>query len=397
MTTASPNEVTSIDLALSRLAAGSSRERLLAAAIQCTAASSADHVTAAEIIKAAGVSRPTLYSYFDDVSSVLAEAWVELGRPWLTSLLDGLRPSTPAELQVHATMTEILSIALRVPEVHEVVIPDLQSLWTELQALGKAKTAQMIWLMGIQIGMQLSAPIIPEILNLYAALPIIQSIPEDVEKRLNIGNAPVLATPIDVKSPYESTSSDDLNTALIRASVRVVSNSGVAAASLTRICRAARVTTGAAKPRFKDTNDLLLQGFDFAIQKVVEENLAEYDSVDMQNSPWDGYAQLVNTSLSESRLTWRRYRQELHLAAHVNPALAAHLAESFDRINAALRESLIALNLETPGVEASIQLNQSSTIGLSLLHDLGLPIETVDHRVTLRWIGEVLFPGLYKY
>jgi len=54
---------------------------------------------------------------------------------------------------------------------------------------------------------------------------------------------------------YEPSFADDdqVTARLIAATVRVVGNSGAAKASMTRVCRAAGVTTGSAKPRFSHT------------------------------------------------------------------------------------------------------------------------------------------------
>lgn len=356
-----------------------SRRGLLSAGIDSVANLGIDQVTASDIISRANVSRPTFYSYFDDVSGLMADCWVHGGRHWLEALLWGRLPEGFETTPEHQVYVDILMSATRTPEIAEVVLPDIEHHWAQLRGTSESEQVRRLWALGTRLGMTASAPVMPSVLTLDKFVSGIELIPADMTATEENVNAVTAVEPaVDEPLPADT---DDVTARLISAVIRVVSTSGVARASMTRVCRAAGVTTGSAKPRFHTMSDLMSRGYEFAVLEVARQNTAQAASVFGGVTPIQAYVRQMNAALHANRKSWRRYRQEMHLASRVNQTIRAEMTESIQRVNQVLVASLRESNVSETIIDVSLRVNQAQSVGFSLLDDLGFPMRDLNNAI----------------
>ena len=100
--------------------------------------------------------------------------------------------------------------------------------------------------------------------------------------------------------------------AIMNATIEVVANSGVAAASVARIARKSRISTGSIYPRFATGKALVEKSFDRAIADIVSGNLQQAGSVGLGT---DQYGLIIRAGFGKNRSVWRNYRIEMFLAS----------------------------------------------------------------------------------
>lgn len=364
----------------------SSRHALIRAGIQTGALLGIDKVSVAHVIVQADVSRPTFYSYFDDVNSLWAETWIEVGALWLQSLADPDIQTLQLTDSTQVFLTEMFLAAPRIPELMEVMRSDLFNLWRKMEREGDVAIARQCWNIGLAIGITSAVSVLPTVSAMTPVIEIVSAMPNEWNKFGNKRAQDVNVIP-RVSEPIIS-EEDEVTSRLLDASIDVVARAGLEQASLTRVCRAARVTTGSARPRFESTQELVLQGFDRMIASVVGENISEYETATMGTNPWDAFAAFTISGLHSSRRKWRQYRQEMHIAARVNPEIAQHLNASFSAVNKKLADSLAELNIDQRGIDLSILLNHVLAIGFGALSAVEYHIENVNHFAVTAWLEQ---------
>jgi hypothetical protein len=123
------------------------------------------------------------------------------------------------------------------------------------------------------------------------------------------------------------------------------------------------------------------RGYKYSVMEVARQNVAQSDVVFGGVSPIQAYARLVISSLHPSRKSWRRYRQEMHLASRVNTAIATQMSSGIQQVNEVLKNSLRASGVDESIVNISILVNQAQSVGFSLIDDLGIPVRGINHAV----------------
>jgi AcrR family transcriptional regulator len=380
-------------------------ELLSAAAAREVSGRGIDTVSATSICAAAGVSRPTLYSYFGDVDGVLAQIWIEHGADWLHRLLTGSAqsggPRVPAdpshshEQALDRTLLETVVAAPRRSALAEVVTPDLEALWTDLGDVPSVRV-RTAWVLALELGGRLAAEVtgadaaVRPVAALMRAMPDDYRLPNDVFEAPEFAPARPPASRIDAIAEPDTSEVDATTYRLLDAAVRVVANVGVARATFQRIARAARVTTGAARPRFPSLEGLLELAFNTQLQAIVEENRAMLERVDpdAHQDPWVTFAGFLSSALHPNRTRWRRYRQELHLSALHDARLRRRLTEAADATGGAVRATVATLGVSAQLLDVAVAVNYAGSLGLSILHDLGIPVAHVDHRLGMTWLRE---------
>lgn len=359
----------------------SNRGRLLQAALDQIDRIGIDNITAADLIGQAGVSRSTLYSYFGDVLGVIADVWATCGAEWLEQVFnDG-----PRDRSIDAAMVALLCTARRAPLLNEVVQPDIESVWARVSEPGEIETMKAAWLLAAVIGVELTAPIMPETRIVEVLTSLIAGMPSNVRTLVGPLDEPAPPEAPEARSPVHLDDAS-VTTRLTRAAVEVVASSGLEAASMMRVCRVARLSTGAATPRFAGLRALHEKAFAQANADVVRRNSAQFADFGSRLSPPDMNAMFVRSSLSDSRQLWRRYRRELHLAARHDADLAAMMHEAFDEANRMLRDAMLRSGAPSGVVDVAVMFNQVFAVGLGAVADMGIPIVDFDHRVIIRWL-----------
>lgn len=362
----------------------SNRGRLLQAALDQIGRIGIDNITAADLIGQAGVSRSTLYSYFGDVLGVIAEVWAECGAEWLRGVIDHPTGAN-RDRSIDGAMVSLLCTSRRAPLLHEVVQPDLAAIWNEVSTRSPLEQVKAIWLLGGLVGTELTVPILAEARMVEALINLIASMPDNVATLVGPLDVPLLLDPPTSHSPV-LLDDDSVTARLTKAAVEVVASSGLEAASMMRVCRVARLSTGAATPRFSGLRALHERAFAEANAEVIRSNTEQFARLSEMLSPPDMNAIYVRSSLSESRRQWRNYRRELHLAARHDADLASMMRLAFDASNRTLRAAMAQSDEPAVVIDVAIMFNQVYSVGLGAVADLGLPVDEFDHRVVIRWL-----------
>ena len=363
--------------------------RLVRAALELVDRIGIDRVSVSAVLAESGVARATVYAHFGDISGVIASAWSALGEEWLRWLLTDPDPDAPVTRRGSA-MAQILVSAHRNPVLREVVGPDVERVWANLDRTEPIAELRAVWLMALRIGSMLCAPAVPDVLRLTPLIPLAAEIPSDVDVRYGLAGSPILNTQLEeLASPFEA-EPDPITRNIMQAEVKVVAASGVAAASMLRICRTARITTGAATPRFRTLRSLHEFAFDASLREVVRQNNAGVRELPEELRTIDANALYISAALNDDRREWRRYRQEFHLASMSDPLLAESMAVSFAEAGETFEESVRVVGADPVIEDLAVTFNHITGAGFGVVHELGLPATELDHRLMVRWLVEAI-------
>ena len=354
-------------------------DELLLSGISAVAAKGVDHTNVSDVATTSGVSRPTFYTYFGDMNGFYAEVWLRYGREWLDAQLVENADLSPS---IDQALLEIFAVARRIPEVFEVVQPDFERWWQE-QTDGDAIAAQrLVWKLGFTLGYKMSLKVTKKSEHGLAIVPFL-NLPD------NALSLPFLAglghvDPSILPPMAGLTRQDDtVESSLTLATKEVIASSGVAAASMTRIARRARVSTGTVYPRFKNAESLIQSSFTQAISKIVSRNV---EVVAERGLGIDEYALTVNAGYGPQRKVWRDFRTEMHVEAAHNPELAKFMESGFETTAKFLEDSFTEFGIPQQLATPIAWFLHSHAIGLSMIYNVLPSVADIDYRIMARWM-----------
>ena len=367
----------------------SSFDELLNAGAAAVAAKGVDNVTVADVIKISGHSRPTFYSYFGDMNGLLAEIWIRFGRPRFSVEVEDnfeWQARTEPSEGVDSALLQILCVSHRIAELQEIVVPDMREWWTSKTHGNTYIELRTAWVLAVQLGIGVSIHIDPENVQAGLVLPILRQMPD------NMDGSPLLAglgiAPDFPEADAVFDNAETLEQSIMKATMEVIANSGVSAASVARIARRCRVSTGTIYPRFATGQELVDKSFDAAILDVVQGNLEQASSVGFG---FDQYGLTVVAGLGNNRRVWRDYRLEMHIAAMHDENLRHRMKPGFEVTRKMLVDSIASVPALGESLSQPLSyLMQVMALGLSILHNAGLPLKELDHRIVIRHIGASL-------
>ena len=354
-------------------------DELLLSGIKAVAEKGIDHTNVSDVAAISGVSRPTFYTYFGDMNGFYAEVWLRFGQEWLNSQLEGAE-NMPDDID--QALLEIFAVARRVPELQEVVQPDFARWWNE-QTKGNALAEQrLVWKLGFTLGYKMSRHVTQKS---DFGLPIVSflNLPDDAM------SLPFLAglgkVDPSILPPMQGLTLDDdtVESSLTLAAKEVIASSGVAAASMTRIARRARVSTGTVYPRFKNSEILIQSSFTKAIANIVGKNVA---IVAERGLGIDEYALTVNAGYGPNRKTWRDFRTEMHIEAAHNPELAKFMESGFETAAKFLEDSFLEFGIPRELATPIAWFLHSHAIGISMIYNSLPSVAEIDYRIMARWM-----------
>jgi AcrR family transcriptional regulator len=308
-----------------------------------------------------------------------AEVWLRYGREWLNAQLDE-NPNLSAEID--QAVLEIFAVARRVPEVLEVVQPDFERWWNE-QTNGDAIVAQrLVWRLGFTLGYKMSLKVTKKS---EFGLPIVGflNLPDNALELpflAGLGKVdPSILPPVQGLTLQD----DSVESSLTLATKEVIASSGVAAASMTRIARRARVSTGTVYPRFKNAETLIQSSFTRAISRIVSRNV---EVVAARGLGIDEYALTVNAGYGPARKTWRDFRTEMHIEAAHNPELAKFMEGGFETAAKFLEDSFKEFGIPEQLATPIAWFLHSHAIGISMIYNVLPEVDQIDYRIMARWM-----------
>jgi AcrR family transcriptional regulator len=337
-----------------------------------------DRISVSQICDLAKNTRPTFYSYFGNIDGLLADIWISEGDAFLSRLADPSYEVMNTKLAVEdRALVEIFAIAHRVPEVSEVVNRQVLASWSSLTKNDDFKSLKFAWLIGERLGALLMLPVDPTVKTLALADKFLLSVDKvaNIKTKMTTDLLPAISDP----APREKS----IDEQLLAATVNVIANSGVKAASMARIARYAQMTTGSVYPRFSNISSLVIESFEFAAKHVVTQNLA--NTKDGSFGP-DEFGLFVTAGLLARRKQWRNYRLEAHIEGRVNKPLAKRIQKSNAEVNIQVSNALRRYDIPEVVLEAATHLIHSIGIGFTLLFNAGIALNELDHRRITRQI-----------
>lgn len=360
-----------------------SADQMIAAGVAAIAQLGIDHVTVQSICGKSGHSRPTFYSYFGDLQGLFAEIWIRHGVDWLNKLcsVGGLSPRSDVDL----ALTEIFATAHRNPAIKEVVQVQLQEFF-DLENQCDSVTMVSVWTAAINLGIALGRPVTPEVEAVRVFNEVFERLTSKQLDEIKAGLPKQKAV-----EPGEALELDppNLEDALLGSTLKVVASAGVHNASLVRIARMCRVSTGALYPRFEDKLKLIERAYASAIAEVIKVNFTAFDfdyRVD------DQIAEFTVGGLYPNRESWRHFRCEVYLEGRVDQDLRTDLAMWVREGNTSAGKKFIAGTRLT--AERGELLGAATSVmglGFGVLSDLMESIIKQDFRVMLRALNRELF------
>lgn len=344
----------------------------------------ADRLTVSHVTESAGATRPTFYSYFGNVAGLLAEVWLSRGALFCSRLIDPtfrLEVAAPEIKTEMRALLEIFTVSRRIPEVAEIVTPIVEKWWRDSGGQNDFVRSQNAWLIANRIGTWLTEPTEPRVISaaiLESILPALGTSPTGVHVDPTLADTPRLESPSVADLSVEGR--------LLDATIRVIAGSGANAATMSRIARNAHVTTGTIYPRFNN-DELLLRSFEHAVGLVTEQN---FGLISPAGFAPEQFGAIVRGGLAPSRQTWRNFRVEMYLESRYNPTLAQHLREALHSANARVADGLGQLPIGKGERESIAFLIHTIGIGMAVLLNNGIPVDTMDHALLTREMVEVL-------
>ena len=344
----------------------------------------ADRLTVSHVTESAGATRPTFYSYFGNVAGLLAEVWLSRGALFCSRLIDPtfrLEVAAPEIKTEMRALLEIFTVSRRIPEVAEIVTPIIEKWWRDSGGENDFVRSQNAWLIANRIGTWLTEPTEPRVISaalLESILPALGISPTGVHVDPTFADTPRLESPSVADLSVEGR--------LLDATIRVIAGSGANAATMSRIARNAHVTTGTIYPRFNN-DELLLRSFEHAVGLVTEQN---FGLISPAGFAPEQFGAIVRGGLAPSRQTWRNFRVEMYLESRYNPTLAQHLREALHSANARVADGLGQLPIGKGERESIAFLIHTIGIGMAVLLNNGIPVDTMDHALLTREMVEVL-------
>ena len=361
-----------------------SATELLHAGFSAISTSGVDRVTVTDLADISGVSRPTFYTYFGDVQGFLAEMWLHYGMAWLDYQLGD---SVPSELGISSevdltlfdqALLEIFVAARRVPELREVVEPDLEKWWERRTSFVSGRELNLSWKFAVIVGQKLSAAVSKKS---SMALGFLDTFDVADDWSSDSRYASLKGTPlIDFELSPLDLGGDDVESNLSAAAVGVIAGAGVANASMTRVARRARLSTGSVYPRFKNIEALVERSFTKIIERLISANIELAKS---KGRSLESYGTFVNAGLLPGRKVWRNFRSEMHLEAMHNQDVARMMAPAFTATAQQLQSEITRDHVPEHLAEAASWLMHDQAIGISVLFGLLPRIGELDHRVML--------------
>jgi AcrR family transcriptional regulator len=361
-----------------------SASELLTAGLTAIANSGIDRVTVTDVTEISQVSRPTFYTYYGDIHGYFAEMWLHFGVDWLNVQVGKPLPESigiSGELAVQEfdqAILEIFVAARRIPELREVVEPDLEAWWKNQTANETAKELNLSWKLAVILGQKLSSNVSKKS-ELALAFLYAFDVSDDWQKDPRF--AELLSTP---KTEFELSPLDlgenDVESHLSAAAVAVVAASGVANASMTRVARRARLSTGSVYPRFKNVETLIERSFAKVMERLIAANIQLAKS---RGRSLESYGTFVNAGLLPGRKIWRNFRSEMHLEAMHSKEIAQLMAPAFTATAQQLQADIVREHVPDHLAEAASWLMHDQAIGISVLFGLLPRIGDLDHRVML--------------
>lgn len=330
-----------------------------------------DEVSVSAVCTKAGVTRPTFYSKLGNVEGLLAETWLEYKEEFYSVMeADAFEPTANFR-----ALSKILAVSHRVPDVSAVTYLSLLNWWTKLEQA--EKDSVNAWQKANRLGWAVSTPAV-QFPDSYS------TIDQTLSKVISHSDPDIVFSPaieLELVSPVPL---DEIQ----EGTVQAIGQWGYKHASMARIARTLRVTSGAIYPSHSSISSLLEDSYAEYQAQISSLNLETWKQHPLTPS---NYGSFIWGGLAPARKAWRQLRLETLLSAHSRKDLGTKLQASIDEMSGFTRSAVMAYGADESTAINLSYLFHTLGVGFGLFHDLGLPVIDANHEKAAAEIAAEIF------
>ena len=343
-----------------------------------------DSLSASEIVKQAGVSRPTFYSHFGDTDGLLAEFWLDRYKLWLLEICDPTN-LVVAQSPESRTLVETFLVAHRKPQIDEAIESTMPGFLEDTFPLLADRTVAL-WTFANRLGVIASKdvwPITERASFLESYLDCARGKVTYLEP-LEAEDLPSVAAPSDPNDHQR----------LIGATIQIVQKSGVNGLSVARLGRMLRVTSAYIYPRIDTPEELVAEAFDIALMQATTSNIGRWRK---KNRGIESFVEYLVGGLGDPRANWRQFRGEVLLVARHSHTLSEATRTSLDVFVGSVTKQVSLLPVPRSISRDLAVLVHTLLFGFSAIHSSGINVQNLAHtgiiRAMLAELGGRIFRG----
>jgi AcrR family transcriptional regulator len=290
------------------------------------------HLRFGHIVEKTGLSTGALYSRFTDHNDLLASLWVErLREPTLLILADAVSAFSSSDSndigklasRLHKlTKTEwagieALVIARRIPELDELVSEDISN---QLSSFGlhpnftgsDVQGVRIVTILSLAIACAFNSFIDRGVDEWEFIFTTHKKVLDDLRPSPDEFIAPQGPLPVMAQT------NDELRNALINATAEVIARSGLDGATLSRIARRSRMTSGAVYTLYSTKDELIKDALEVLITAARSDTSSLIQESRRVGSPLASLTDVYLLAFDPERRTFRRFRMEAMLSARTD-------------------------------------------------------------------------------
>ena len=329
-----------------------------------------DELSAASICTHAGVSRPSFYSKFENVEGLLAETWLDRSNDFFAELSgDFFSPS-----KHFIAMSKILALTHRSEDVATVTRAQTGNWWGQ----ARERSALESWKIANRLGFAISSP----------ALVFPEGFHTLDKTIVELSRAALQETAFEPS--HNVLDSPPPGSALHESAIRAICHWGYKGASMARIARHLRITSGSIYPNHRGIKQLLEESFALYQRQITSANVATWGAYFA--SPTD-FGTYIRGGLAPERKVWRHLRLETMISAQSHPRIATRAGEAIHSMASAMEPILTSQGADKGISEHISYFFHTLGVGFGVLSDLGIPLHHLNHEDAAKSVADVLLSG----
>jgi AcrR family transcriptional regulator len=365
------------------------------------------HLRFGHIVENTGLTTGALYSRFADHNDLLAALWVDrLREPTLQLMTDAIDAFNSNDAQgVHRLAErlhklskaewagiEAVVIAHRVPELDEVVTEDVSEylasvgLTTDF-AGDDVHGIKVITILSLMFGCAFNAFIDKGVDDWKSIFGVHRTVVQDLKPvdRKNI--------PTSGSFPVNADTGDALRDTLINATAEVIARSGFDGATLARIARRARMTSGAVYTLYSTKDDLIADALQVLMSAARSDTTSLVQEANAAGDAFSSTMQVYSIAFEPSRRSFRKFRMEALLSARTDAEIRGLVRDVY-RQRLKEYEKMFAANprFSPDFIRTVARAGQLQPIGFSILE----PYINAPERINLLPLSSSITRNLYS-
>jgi AcrR family transcriptional regulator len=290
------------------------------------------HLRFGHIVEHTGLTTGALYSRFADHNDLLATLWIDrLREPFVQLLNDAMNAFTSDDSQavnqlaerlhklskVEWAAIEAVVIAPRIPELDEIVTEDV------VECLGKLGLTpqfsgedvhgiKVITVVSLVLGCAFNSFIDKGVDDWKAIFALHRFVINDlkpVSNRKELSHGPL---------PVSADTGDELRNTLINATAEVIARSGIDGATLARIARRARMTSGAVYTLYEIKDELIADAIKVLMSAARSDTTSLVQESKVTGDTFTSTMQVYSLAFDPTRRSFRRFRLEVLTSARTD-------------------------------------------------------------------------------